>query len=267
MFGGWWAATEAAPPGIPVVASEHNALRWPNEPQLEAMVAALAGIDRLFAHGPVVRRQFEALGYAPQRLREGVSAIETAGAPIPGLPQPRLVFAGRLHDEKGPDLLIEALGRIQRPPATLVLGTGPMAAWLAARVAELDLGGVRFLGWQPQPARFLRGAAVCVVPSRHESWSQTAVTAMALGVPVIATAVEGLPMTLASGRGVLVPPEDPQALADAISGVLNGRIRPDIRNASSYAARFTTARVTDVYEQEYRELVASTGPARATLAA
>jgi glycosyltransferase involved in cell wall biosynthesis len=267
MFGGWWAAARAAPPGVPVVASEHNTLRWPSEPEFGAMTEALAGVDRFFAHGQAARELVEGLGFPRDRLRAGISAIDSAGAPVPGLPLPRLIFAGRLHDEKGPDLLLEALAQMRRPPATLFLGAGPIGSALAARAAELGLSGVRFLGWQPRPAGFLAGAAACVVPSRHESWSQTATMAMALGVPVIATAVEGLPTTLARGRGVLVPPEDAQALADAISGVLDGRIRPNLGRARAYAARFTVAPVADVYEREYRELVARTEPAVGKLAA
>jgi glycosyltransferase involved in cell wall biosynthesis len=261
MFGGWWAATRAAPPGVPVVASEHNALRWPAGAQVGAMAEALARVDRFFAHGRAAGALIEGLGFPRERLRAGISAIDATGVPVSGLPHPRLIFAGRLHEEKGPDLLVEALARMRRPPATLFLGAGPIASALAARAAELGLGGVRFLGWQARPAGFLAGAAACVVPSRHESWSQTAAMAMALGVPVIATAVEGLPTTLARGRGVLVPPEDAQALADAISGVLDGRIRPNLGRARAYAARFTVARVTDVYEREYRELVARAEPA------
>jgi glycosyltransferase involved in cell wall biosynthesis len=257
MFGAWWAAVQAAPPGVPVVASEHNAVRWPGAPRLEAMRVALARVDRFFAHGPASRELIEALGLPRERLRDGLSAIDTAGAPARGLPEPRVVFAGRLHGEKGPDLLLEALGRMRRPPATLILGAGPMADALAALAAALGLDGtVRFLGWQSRPRSFLDGAAACVVPSRHESWSQTATTAMALGVPVIATTVEGLPTTLARGRGILVSPDDPDALAEAIAGVLDGQLRPDLKAARAFASRFTAARVADVYEREYRELVA-----------
>jgi glycosyltransferase involved in cell wall biosynthesis len=65
-----------------------------------------------------------------------------------------------------------------------------------------------------------------VVPSREESWSQSAVLALGLGVPVVGTAVDGLARTLGQGRGVLVPPEDPRAHAGALSRVLGGE-RPD----------------------------------------
>jgi hypothetical protein len=59
---------------------------------------------------------------------------------------------------------------------------------------------VRLPGWSYQPGRYIAGASVHVVPSR-ESWSQSAVLALGLGVPVIGTAVDGLAATLGQARG------------------------------------------------------------------
>jgi hypothetical protein len=73
--------------------------------------------------------------------------------------------------------------------------------------------------------------------------------------PVVATNVEGLPTTLADCRGVLVPSEDPDALAAAIEGVLSGHWTPDFAAGQRYAARFSAARVASYYMAVYRELV------------
>src|SRR6185503_12733823 len=89
---------------------------------------------------------------------------------------------------------------------------------------------VRMTGWSYQPARYVAGASVHVVPSREEAWSQSAVTALALGVLVVATAVEGLPTTLAERRGLLVQP-DPAALAAGIQSVLDGAADIDTAGA------------------------------------
>src|SRR6185312_12811759 len=114
---------------------------------------------------------------------------------------------------------------------------------LEHQVAALGLQDVvRFSGWQAQPERFVAGATVHVVPSRREAWSQSAVLAMGLGVPVVASAVEGLPETLASHRGTLVPAEEPRALASAIGA------------ARVYAQRFTPQRVSARYASVYRSL-------------
>src|SRR5215207_3277844 len=180
---------------------------------------------------------------------------------------PRIVFAGRLHPEKGPDLLLDALARLAAPPPTFVLGAGAMEAELRRRAAGLGIERhVHLVGWRDDPASWIAGASVCVVPSRFDAWSQTAALAMSLGVPVIGTAVEGLPGVLGDGRGVLVAPEDPAALADAIEGVLSGRLRTDVRAAGLYARGFTPGAVAARYAVAYRALCATRGAVRAAAA-
>jgi glycosyltransferase involved in cell wall biosynthesis len=257
MFGAWWAAAQVIPVGVPLVASEHNALRWPGRPRADELKAALDRVDLLFAHGPSTRALFAELGVGTDRLRNGASAIDGIDSrPLRGLPDPRIVFAGRLHDEKGPDLLIEAIALLDDCPSTLILGAGPLEKPLKrlARRRRVDRS-VRFCGWRPNAPRFIAGSSVCVVPSRRDAWSQTAVTAMGLGVPVVATAVEGLPATLGSNRGILVGPDDPEALAGGIEGVLNGDMPVDREEARAYAQRFLPDRVARAYAEEYRRLL------------
>ena len=105
-------------------------------------------------------------------------------------------------------------------------------------------------------ARYIAGASVHVVPSREESWSQSAVLAMGLGVPVVGTAVDGLAGTLGEGRGILVPPEDPRALATALARILAGE-RPDPALGRAYARQFTPSAAAAVYAGAYRQLLSS----------
>jgi glycosyltransferase involved in cell wall biosynthesis len=269
MFGAWWAAARAVPDGMPLAASEHNALQWPGRVPARALREALARVDLFFAHGPAARAEILAAGLAPERMREGMSPIAgPGGLPPRRLPSPRIVFAGRLHPEKGPDLLLEALARLAEPPPAFLLGAGVMERDLRRRAARLGIEErVHFEGWRDDPASWLAGASVCVVPSRFDAWSQTAALAMSLGVPVVGTAVEGLPGVLGDGRGVLVAPEDPAALAAAIEGVLSGRLRTDVRAARRYARGFRPQAVADHYAAAYRELCAGSGTARAAAAA
>jgi glycosyltransferase involved in cell wall biosynthesis len=259
MFGAWWAASRAVLDGVPLVASEHNAVRWPARPRTDEMRTALRRVDRFYTHGPATRAMLAEAGYPSVRVRVGISPIEAGQSRrLAGVPVPRIVFAGRLHGEKGPDLLIDAVSRMRKPVPTMILGAGPAGDSLRRRVARLALEDlVSFRGWQPRVAPFLLGASACVVPSRHESWSQTAVLAMRLGVPVVATAVEGLPWTLADARGVLVAPDDPAALARAIDDVVEKRIRPDLHGARRYAAAFTPARVAAAYAADYAALASA----------
>jgi glycosyltransferase involved in cell wall biosynthesis len=85
------------------------------------------------------------------------------------------------------------------------------------------------------------------------------VVALGLGVPVVVTAVDGLARTLGNRRGVLVPPDDPPALAAALSAVLGGEF-PDPRPGRAYARQFTASAVAALYLDAYRHLLAS--PAR-----
>jgi glycosyltransferase involved in cell wall biosynthesis len=256
MFGAWWAAARAAPDDMPVVASEHNAVCWPRTAHDDAAAHVAQRIGCYFGHGPETRAWAARIGVPGDRIVAGESPIEGLdGRPQSDLASPRITFAGRFAPDRGPDVLVEALGMLADPPSTYLLGDGEMRAALEHQVASLGLQEVvRFSGWQAQPERFVAGSAVHVVPSRRDAWSQSAVLAMGLGVPVVATAVEGLPETLASGRGVLVPPEEPRALAAAIGAVLAGLCEADLAAARAYAQRFTPDRIAARYASVYRAL-------------
>ena len=131
-----------------------------------------------------------------------------------------LVFAGRLGPQKSLDVALEAL--VDVPDVTLaVAGDGPERSALERRVGELGLDGrVRFLGSVPRASvlRLFRAADASVLPSAWENFPHTVVEALAVGCPVIATAVGGVPEVVRDGEnGLLVPPGDPAALAAAIA--------------------------------------------------
>lgn len=257
MFGGWWAAAAAMPAGMPLIASEHNAMTWPHGDHLAQARAAAGRVSAFFSHGPAARTFADSLGVPADRIHEGRSIIERDDAPaVRGLPHPRVTFAGRLHPEKGPDVLLEALGMLPDPPMTLLLGDGPLRASLEARSIALGLGDrVVLPGWVRSPGSYVAGASVHVVPSREEAWSQSAVLALGLQVPVVGTDVEGLPTTLGQGRGVIVAPEDPAELARAIDELLHGRGVPDPVAGREYAERFTAERIAPYYADTYRRLI------------
>lgn len=257
MAGAWWAAARALPEGPALVASEHNAYTWPGRPAWDALATIADRVDLFFAHGPGARAGALRVGIPPERIRDGISPVVGLDAiPRPDLPAPRITFTGRLAPDKAPDVLIEALARMPRRPPAYLLGDGPMSATLRARVEELGLDDVHLVGWIDDPAPWVAGSAVQVCPSRDESFSQSAVLAMGLGVPVIGTRVDGFPATLAEGRGILVAPDDPRALAEAITDVLAGRARTDVAGARRWARRFALDNVADRYLQAYRDVIA-----------
>lgn len=256
MVGAWWAAARAVSPHVPLAASEHNEMSWPGRDYTAQARAAARRVDLLFTHGPAVSAWAAGLGLGG-RLREGRSSVEGLSArPWPGLAWPRITFTGRFRDDKAPDVLVEALALLGALPATYLVGDGPMRQALTRLIQVRGLEGVVSLpGWSYKAARYISGASVHVVPSREESWSQSAVVALGLGVPVIGTAVDGLARTLGDGRGVLVPPDDPPALAAALSRVLAGE-RPDSGPGRAYARQFTASAAAALYLDAYQHLLA-----------
>lgn len=138
-----------------------------------------------------------------------------------------LLFVGRLRIRKGVEVLLEALRELRgRVPAAVlkIAGDGEHRAALERTAAGLELGSaVTFLGTcdGSRVRALLAGAAALVVPSIYEGMPLVVLEAMERGVPVVASAVSGIPEVVVDGEtGWLVPPEDPEALAGALEEVL-----------------------------------------------
>jgi glycosyltransferase involved in cell wall biosynthesis len=143
---------------------------------------------------------------------------------------PHIGGLGRLHEEKGFDLLLLAAARLRderRAFRLTIAGEGPAAGDLAALTAKLGLGAIAdFPGWIAPPSRLLGALDLFVCPSRTESFGLVVVEAMAAGAPVVATDIEGPRDILGEGLyGRLAPPEDPGALAEAIALALDDPAR------------------------------------------
>ncbi len=135
-----------------------------------------------------------------------------------------MVAVGRLHHQKGFDVLLEALAsvRVRRSVHAVVVGAGPEAPWLAASCHGLGLDEVvTFTGASQRPVDELAAADLVVIPSRWESGPLVLLEAMALARPVVATPVGFVPELVRDGEtGWLVPVEEPAALAAAIEAAL-----------------------------------------------
>jgi glycosyltransferase involved in cell wall biosynthesis len=177
-----------------------------------------------------------------------------------GLPAagPVVGYVGRLEHGKGPDVLLAALERLapEQPAVSLLLvGDGPLRPALAARAAA---GGVRavFAGQRRDVPAVLRLCDVLAVPSRQEAFGRVLIEAMAARVPVVASAVGGIPEVCADGfTGLLVPPDDPDALAAALARTLTdtGATAARVRAAATdvqarFDIRVHATRVQAVYD-------------------
>jgi glycosyltransferase involved in cell wall biosynthesis len=147
-------------------------------------------------------------------------------------------------------------------------------AWLGDLVRELGVDNLTFTGWQGDPFRFYRVADVTVLPSvssetlalpgqmlqvrGHEGFPRTHLEAMALGIPVVGTRIAGVPEQIVEGEtGLLVPPGDPDALADALERLLESApLRRRMGDAGRARAleRFSTAACVEGMIREYRHL-------------
>lgn len=129
--------------------------------------------------------------------------------------RPLLLAVGRLHSQKGLDVLLEAVPALG-DVVLAVAGDGPLRSELQARATGLP---VRFLGRRTDLADLYAAADIVVLPSRWEGRPLTAMEVLRAGRPLVATAVGGVPELVQDGA-VLVPARDPAALSAALQRLL-----------------------------------------------
>lgn len=180
----------------------------------------------------------------------------------------QLGWIGRLSEEKGPDIMVEAMSFLSDLPITLsFIGDGPDRLALASRADDLSIAQrVRFHGRVPNAASLLRGFDLVVLTSRTEGTPMVLLEAMAADVPIIATGVGGVPDMLSSAEAILVPPEDPKALADAVRVAMGDMEASRERAGRAHerlVAEFSTQAWLDRYETLYRSIQHVSGGADA----
>ena len=173
-----------------------------------------------------------------------------------------IVAAGRLADAKNYPLLIDAMGVLrQSTPARLfILGEGELEPSLRRQIAERGLDdAVTLLGFQRNPWKFIARADVFALSSHYEGFGNVLIEAMALGIPVVATASAGTRDIVNHGiDGLLVEPHTPEAMAGALRRVLDdGDVRRAMSRAAAVAAeRFAAPRVIARYHAVLERLAA-----------
>jgi glycosyltransferase involved in cell wall biosynthesis len=164
--------------------------------------------------------------------------------------------AGAFTREKGQDVALEAARLIARklPNARMLLvGDGPERRNPAEGIAILP-------GFLDDLSEFYAALDLFIMPSRSEGWGLTALQAMSNGLAVIASDVGGLRELVEHGKtGWLIPPESPQALADAIETAASDyeRLCEYGRNARERAAQFSIQRTVELTAQFYARILAA----------
>jgi glycosyltransferase involved in cell wall biosynthesis len=235
---GYAAVELARQSGVPVVVQVHGS----DIRQLQQFPARRAGtmlavrqaqgviaVCRELAGG-VIR-----LGASPERVRVIIDGVDPAvfspgskesARQRLGLPSDRqhLLFVGNLVPVKGIDVLVAACGRLRNSAWQLhIIGDGPQRAALQRAAAAAGIGQrVTFHGaiTHENLPDWFRAADLFVLASRSEGVPNVLLEAMACGLPLVASEVGGIPEIADQGASRLVPPERPDALAEAITDML-----------------------------------------------
>ena len=245
-----------------VLGWERTAMRWTD------VVVCVSGAERDtgIAHG--VRGRMEVLPNAvlpaavePIR-RQSRQSVRAALGLRPGVPL--AVCSARLVRQKGQDVLVSAWPAVRAavPAAQVALvGDGVARAALESAAAKAGVEGVTFVGSVDRPTalNWLYAADVVVCPSRWEGMSLVPLEAMALGRPLVVTAVDGMAEAVPPGTGWIVPPEDPEALAGAVVAALTdqeaARSAADAgrRRAAGVSGDDSAMRLFDLYGELVRD--------------
>jgi glycosyltransferase involved in cell wall biosynthesis len=211
--------------------------------------------DRFIAVGVSVAAEAVRLGLAaPERMRvipvsvDGRSVVQTPqtrarARQLLGIPEQAELIGtvGRIDSQKAPHHFVEAMALMRRPDVHAVwIGDGPLRSQTESLIRRRGLGGrVHLVGERSDVADLLPGLDVFVMTSLYEGLPCAIVEAMRCGLPVVASAVNGVPELVVPGQtGLLVPPARPAAVAAAVGHLLD---HPDVRGQMAHQGRLAVA--------------------------
>ena len=218
------------------------------------------GLDVLLSPSRFLMDKFLSFGF-PKRLLEHVPPfVLTSPTASPSRDSPDFValFVGRLESYKGADVAVEAA--IKGAFRLRVVGGGPMLVTLQDRVAAVGARMVEILGPldQERVTEEMKRASVLLVPSRwYENLPMVILEAFRQGLPVLASAIGGIPEAVSDDVGGLVPPDDPAALADLVlkfAADRAGRARASREAVAIARTRFSPALHAERLEAIYGRL-------------
>jgi glycosyltransferase involved in cell wall biosynthesis len=249
-------------PGVRVIAVEQ--LPTPDASEFQRFHKRLAS-RRLAAHvavGERAARMTEEIVGLPvgsvRTIHNGVP-IDPAGRRSRELPGPVVGAVGRIAPQKGFDVFVRALASLDGVTGVIV-GDGAERESVETLAATLGASErVLIEGWHDDARSYLSTFDVYCLPSRFEGFPLAVVEAMLAGLPIVACDVGSVSEAIRNGEtGLLVPPEDPVALAAAIRTLLEDRELAERLGAHARTLarqRFTAERMAHAYEDLYEEIL------------
>jgi glycosyltransferase involved in cell wall biosynthesis len=247
--------------GVKVVAVQHAILPARVRRQAWLNHQTLSRLDAHVALSPTQAGLIEEMArLRPGSMRiipNGVADFRVEAEPRP-TDGPIVGSVGRLAPEKGFDVLLHALQQV--PGLTAVLaGKGPERERLEQLAAELGVADrVLMPGFVPDARTWMAMYDVFAIPSRSEGMPLTLIEAMLASRPVVVTAIGGMPDVVVDGEtGLVVPPEDPDALAEALRQLFGDGARAAMgaRGRARATEEFSFEHMVRSYEALYEELV------------
>jgi teichuronic acid biosynthesis glycosyltransferase TuaC len=254
---------------VPSVVTLHGSdvNRWPETPgRLRELRAAVEGADVVTAvSGALAERAAELTGRRPIVLPIGVDIGALRAGVVPAaearrrlgwpLSAPIVTFVGNLAAAKGVPELIAARAEVGMDVVVVLLGDGPLRAEIS-RAPAVQSGLVRLLGAveHDEVPLYMAASDVVVLPSHSEGLPTVLVEAGALGVPVVASAVGGVPELLAGDAGWLCAPRNLESLVTALREALGDAEERSRRAAilqrrveADYDVNVQAGRLIDIY--------------------
>lgn len=231
--------------GLPYAVTTHGISKIPDMPREMEMGTTLTKVfeysfvkpyrsvltnaDHLFALSNTDIERIEAIfpGKSHSLIRNGVELNQEDGSLVRDelsidLSKPLLLFVGELLPSKGINVLLEAYRQLETDCSLVIVGSGKQERILE-EIASFSDDDLIYLGYTKQ--ELLDGlfseADLFVLPTKSDVFPLVNLEAMAAGTPVISTNVGGIPEQITEDVGVLVPPDDPEAVVEAIEDLLH----------------------------------------------